>query len=960
MILETAISNICHRLDLLAGSTNDKVASNTTLKQEFVACLTGLIKAAPTNEYDHLLKSENSQLILGYLIHTLCRLATSEKSRHLRQESVELLLILFERLELVHNVRARDGQRCPLHLVSSSLPGVSSAMFKLLMEDAKLPTKLLVLAARALATIIRLSYQSDCAKHDSPILCDNPKAAEETCNNLALRLHLLINYVTLYSQQLSPELKIEILEVCEVLVKLDHALLLNKLISTIVRYIAFLSSNARDDHQEPTEINIRVGSIVDAIRKSQQDCDESILSCLFKILDELDEGALSMFSSERHAALSMLLGYIELLTPSSLTTLLEIESKRIKLFRIFYRLTEFDAQNPLLFITNRVADENALECYGTPKLFTSEKRFVHIDTNEVDLIRRCCICIGRNIEWQLGYDIFRNDLQNFKSVNALFVAHLMLVGFLERDLNKGPTTTERQISKFTSQNIELYINHIQDLYTILKRAIYFNPSAVCCANQMLKIVVSIETLVTLVELRLKFCIKQSSRIVVLKDLLCPMLSWASSEIRTISESALNGLIQLAHLYGASSIKPLIEIHTDYIVDGIRKMLDNYADNFEVADVLAVTFKLSSIETFYYFRDIYEQIIKTLGTYHTCADKCKPIALLFYRTLRILNEWKESSKVESHNQLKHGTPIKEESLVSSIAHEISLRRRICELHKRIKRQPPDEGVTDWGENDHQKAEKEVLNDLESGKFGEEVLKEAESKDLHGTNRDDELEDSKPEKGTDIVLAEKIVSNSINLLSSQDTETRILAMKTVAEGFNLLREDEDTLLPLVHQTWTPLLNRLTGDYTSKYLEVNLCAFECLLSMATNAKDFIKRRTLDTIMPRICLFLETQAKFSCGVKDYEPYCLTVAYKCQLRILTHLGALAYHIELAYSSLWRVIKSALIYLDPKQVPALRTAARNSLEYMLALDVDCVWYFAKQANQLDQLPFDLFFELSTS
>lgn len=957
MILEAAISNICHRIDLLTrpdakGPCAANVSSNTRLKQEFVACLTGLIKAAPDAEYEHLFASEQSQVVLGYLVHVLCKLATNEKSRPLRIESLQLLLVLLERLESLHRSQSVAykgtpvGLRCCLNLVSSALPGVSSAMFKLLMSDTKIPAQLLVASTRVLAHIIRLAFLPDCKQHQS--IYSDAKILQDTCENLSLRIQLLINYVTFHGHQLALDVKVEVLNLCETLLHLDCSELLAKVVNAIVKYIAFLSSN----HSSASpEVDLKVASISDAIKNnSQHDCDEALLSCLSKLLDNLDEFCLSMLSSERHAQLSTLLGYIRLLNSSSLTTLLEIESRRNQLFQILFRLCEFDVQQPLLFVADKPIDSNALENYGK-QIYTTEKRFVHIESDEIDLIRQCCSSIGQNLDWELLVDIFRSELRHLASPNILYVTQQVLAGFLfrnEHDLKAN----ERKVCRFTVQNIDYYLDQIRDLYALLKRAVHFNPSPVCCAEQVLKIVISIETLVTLVEIHLRFCRENSRRIIILRSLLCPVLGWCSSDYRAISEAALSGLIKISHLYGHASIKSLIEDHVDYIVDGIGRMLDSYMDNIEVASVLAISFKLSSIETFYYFRDIYERVFRSLGTYQHCVEECKPIILLFYRTLMILNEWKQSrSSDDGKTSGARGVPLKDANTLNSVAHEISIRRRIRELERKLEHESSDNECQEKA--DVKTREKEVLDGIKSGRSGEHLHK---GDDKDNEPKEEDEAGTKKEKPTDVILAEKIVSNCINWISSQDSDVRILAMQAVSEGFKVLSDDEDTLLPLVHQTWAPLIHRLTGDYSNENLEVNLCAFECLLSMAYSAKDFIKRRTLDTIIPRVCLFLESQAKFSNGMREYEPYCLSLAYKCQLRILTHLGALAYFIQLGYDSLWRVIKSALIYLDPKQVTALQEAARTSLHYLLALDPDCVWFYAKQVNQLDNIPFDLFYE----
>jgi hypothetical protein len=382
---------------------------------------------------------------------------------------------------------------------------------------------------------------------------------------------------------------------------------------------------------------------------------------------------------------------------------------------------------------------------------------------------------------------------------------------------------------------------------------------------------------------------------------------------------------------------MIEKNTDYIVDGVTKMLGNFACNPEVTNVLATTFKLSSMKTFYYFKDVYERVFNILAKYHQ-TTKSIPLCLLLYRTVRILNDWKSAT----NDQAQVEAQISSHANVRNIINALDIDKLIDNLRAKTK---VVELINDRMDrmdatNDDQLR---VADQIKSGRMGieEDVEEPREKTDVDGGTK-------KASKSDEIILTERILKHCVGLMSSNHSETKILALKTASCGLNILRDEEDILLPIVHQIWAPLLSRLNQNYID-HLEENLCAFECLVSMAVHSKDFIKRRALDTIIPRLCTFLESQASSSLAKKEYEPYCMTIVYKCQVRILSQIGQLAYHTQIAYTSLWRIIRVALRYLDELQVPSLREAALITLDYLVALDADSVWFFAKRVGKLESL-----------
>lgn len=82
---------------------------------------------------------------------------------------------------------------------------------------------------------------------------------------------------------------------------------------------------------------------------------------------------------------------------------------------------------------------------------------------------------------------------------------------------------------------------------------------------------------------------------------------------------------------------------------------------------------------------------------------------------------------------------------------------------------------------------------------------------------------------------ILKRCINFISSKQREESILALQIFINGFPMLVEFEDELLPLVHQSWAPLV----GKVEVSDMVVLKKALELLVVMAEVSKDFIRNR-------------------------------------------------------------------------------------------------------------------------
>lgn len=97
-------------------------------------------------------------------------------------------------------------------------------------------------------------------------------------------------------------------------------------------------------------------------------------------------------------------------------------------------------------------------------------------------------------------------------------------------------------------------------------------------------------------------------------------------------------------------------------------------------------------------------------------------------------------------------------------------------------------------------------------------------------------TKPEPPQHIKLVVLILQRTLHFLPSKSKETKILSLEILQNGLEIIRDFEDELLPIVHQIWSPLVNRFKENDS---LIFNL-SFQLLMTLGRLSKEFIRLRT------------------------------------------------------------------------------------------------------------------------
>ncbi|KAK3912901.1 TELO2-interacting protein 1-like protein [Frankliniella fusca] len=191
---------------------------------------------------------------------------------------------------------------------------------------------------------------------------------------------------------------------------------------------------------------------------------------------------------------------------------------------------------------------------------------------------------------------------------------------------------------------------------------------------------------------------------------------------------------------------------------------------------------------------------------------------------------------------------------------------------------------------------------------------------------------PELGELLVL---VMKRCLNFLPCHVTEHQFLAMRTLEEGLKALEPYTDTLLPIVHLIWAPLVGRFEANQPPLIIRT---AFQLLLTMAKTAKEFLMARCIREVFPQAANFLKCCINESYLKDSASAYRFSQKYKTQLSLLSGLGLLSCHLQVRGQDFYCLLSVSLLYLSCFQPRPLQKAAISLIQCLQSLDEDAVWW----------------------
>ncbi|XP_077470182.1 TELO2-interacting protein 1 homolog [Stigmatopora argus] len=381
--------------------------------------------------------------------------------------------------------------------------------------------------------------------------------------------------------------------------------------------------------------------------------------------------------------------------------------------------------------------------------------------------------------------------------------------------------------------------------------------------------------------------------------LYPLLEKAGEETLLVSQAALDATRDVSRACGYPSLKELINENSDYLLNDISLNLQRLGQHPQAPRVLTVMLAHSDRTLLPLVSDIVQDVLMALDLSYDHASSL--FCSVLHALMKALARWFPLTSTVSK--------------VSARSNQTSTDQEVFDIRQFLldyrKQKELAEGIG---------IDQDDSDDLEippPGQFDD--------------NDDDASPDVKAELPTHLNITKDVMERCIHLLSDANLWLRLKALDVLELCVSVLSERENELLPMAHQCWPALLQRLTADDPLAVLR----AFRVLCTLGHTCGDFLRRRVSKEILPKLSSSLAQQAPIS--AKAGPIYTHTLAYKLQLAVLKGLGSLCQSLDLAEADLDVVCDACLPYLSCRQPVKLQEACLSVFRHLIQVDPDGLW-----------------------
>lgn len=316
----------------------------------------------------------------------------------------------------------------------------------------------------------------------------------------------------------------------------------------------------------------------------------------------------------------------------------------------------------------------------------------------------------------------------------------------------------------------------------------------------------------------------------------------------------NFLIKCAGIYalesitlamGLQEIPELIDQNSDFLLFNLQKMLKQNHENEAILDMMDVVFKYSRASLTLHIETIVETVFDQIAKnkYNTNYSSFLKLFRLYVASVK---KWEQIDMPQEISSI----------LTNEAECDVFLEQCLNELNLK---QVDEEEIVNEQIND-EKAE-------ENTEYKEETVEDAEV--------EEEITDKLPDH---IVLVLKILNSTTQFFAARNATESVLVHELFLDGLEIIKNYETQLLPLVHQMWYPF----TKQFQMNNLVVLQYSFNLLMYIASIARDFIHKRSLNDTIPVLNKFLLT-----CSTSSQSSLSYTQQFKLQRNILKNYGTL-------------------------------------------------------------------------
>lgn len=372
-----------------------------------------------------------------------------------------------------------------------------------------------------------------------------------------------------------------------------------------------------------------------------------------------------------------------------------------------------------------------------------------------------------------------------------------------------------------------------------------------------------------------------------------LLSSAGNSNYCIHSAGLLALTEVTRIFANNGVRELILKNSDYVMFFVNQSLRDPLRSKSALDVISVILEFCSKDVLGYVELIVNRLLDECAKFHRMMDLAAYLKVfgLFLRNLHIEEKVDEDGKEKSVDEI----------LDSWLA---------------------------------------ILNPKEEDEEDPQMDTEKDDKEPDAPSTD-----AKKDLPKNVVIAKEILLVALKHISSQKQSEVLAAMETITYGVAILNPYEDELLPLVHQIWATLSKRFSDDNPV----VLRNSFRMLITLAESSKEFIHRRTVDEVVPTLNKILSNSFPLLTKIKDETGGArFTQQFKLVQEILSQYHVVVQRLNIQQKHLDDILSTVAVYMS-RQVPsALRTAAKQFFDNLMAYDGPTIHQKLKSCDQHDE------------
>ncbi|MCJ1311739.1 hypothetical protein MMC25_005412 [Agyrium rufum] len=322
----------------------------------------------------------------------------------------------------------------------------------------------------------------------------------------------------------------------------------------------------------------------------------------------------------------------------------------------------------------------------------------------------------------------------------------------------------------------------------------------------------------------------------LVDVLLPLVSCLGHPNSTVQSFSVTCLNEISLACGYPSAQNLLLRNADYLINSIAMKINTFDVDPQVLQALTLLVKISDSAIIPYLADITDSIFSILLSHHGYAMLTRSSFDFLRSIITKLQELRASKAIDDDAKDRSKSTLTLRAVIEQLGcfdSEVSVDDVAVQTN------------TDWTDDN------EI--DRNTDKSG-------------SPERCEDVQKRKIDDSTGLDMVRSIVELSQHYLMHESSELKVNLLGLIMEGSRLLCMDEDRYLPLVHQLWPVLINRLSDQQPS--LRAATC--DAISTICATAGDFVTTRLQDDWQQVRKIYDVTTAGFSIVVFETEIHAL------------------------------------------------------------------------------------------